>query len=29
MTLNGWIQIALYCAVVVVLVKPVGGSAAS
>ncbi|HZF33703.1 MAG TPA: potassium-transporting ATPase subunit KdpA [Candidatus Angelobacter sp.] len=25
MTLNGWIQIALYCAVVVVLVKPVGG----
>src|SRR5882672_6390747 len=25
MTLNGWIQIALYCAIVVVLVKPVGG----
>jgi potassium-transporting ATPase potassium-binding subunit len=25
MTFNGWIQIALYCAIVVVLVKPVGG----
>src|SRR5882724_743944 len=25
MTLNGWIQIALYCAIVVVLVKAVGG----
>jgi potassium-transporting ATPase potassium-binding subunit len=25
MTLNGWIQIALFCAVVVVLVKPFGG----
>src|SRR6185295_13241177 len=25
MTLNGWIQIALFCAIVVALVKPVGG----
>ena len=25
MTMNGWLQIALYCAVVVALVKPVGG----
>ncbi len=25
MTFNGWIQIALYCAIVVALVKPVGG----
>jgi len=25
MTFNGWIQIALYCAIIVALVKPVGG----
>ena len=25
MTLNGWIQIALYCAIVVALTKPLGG----
>src|SRR5262249_33932692 len=25
MTANGWIQIAVYCAIVVALVKPVGG----
>ena len=25
MTINGWIQIALYCAIVVALVKPLGG----
>src|SRR5215510_14876689 len=25
MTPNGWIQIAVYCAIVVALVKPVGG----
>ena len=25
MTLNGWIQIAVYCAVVIALVKPLGG----
>src|SRR4029077_8972710 len=25
MTFNGWIQIALYCAIVIALVKPVGG----
>jgi K+-transporting ATPase ATPase A chain len=25
MTLNGWIQIALYCAIVVLLVRPLGG----
>ena len=25
MTLNGWIQIALFCAIVVALVKPLGG----
>ena len=25
MTLNGWIQIAIYCAIVVALVKPLGG----
>jgi len=25
MTLNGWIQIALYCAIVVLLVRPIGG----
>jgi K+-transporting ATPase ATPase A chain len=25
MTLNGWIQIAIYCAILVALVKPVGG----
>ena len=24
MTLNGWIQIALYCAIIVALVKPLG-----
>jgi potassium-transporting ATPase potassium-binding subunit len=24
MTLNGWIQIAIYCAIVVALVKPLG-----
>ena len=24
MTLNGWIQIALFCAIVVALVKPLG-----
>ena len=25
MTFNGWLQVALYCAVVVLLVKPFGG----
>lgn len=25
MTFNGWIQIALYCAIIAALVKPVGG----
>lgn len=25
MTINGWIQIALFCAVVLALVKPLGG----
>src|SRR6187549_306316 len=25
MTLNGWIQIAIYCAIIVALVKPLGG----
>ena len=25
MTLNGWLQIALYCAIVTALVKPLGG----
>ena len=25
MTFNGWIQIALFCAVIVLLVKPFGG----
>src|SRR5262245_26872143 len=25
MSLNGWIQIALYCAIVMALVKPLGG----
>ncbi|MGK9231051.1 potassium-transporting ATPase subunit KdpA [Inquilinus limosus] len=25
MTLNGWIQIALYCAIVILLVRPLGG----
>ena len=24
MTLNGWIQIAIYCAIIVALVKPLG-----
>ena len=24
MTINGWIQIAIYCAIVVALVKPLG-----
>ena len=24
MTLNGWIQIAIYCAIVIALVKPLG-----
>jgi K+-transporting ATPase ATPase A chain len=24
MTMNGWIQIAIYCAIVVALVKPLG-----
>ena len=25
MTLNGWLQILLYCGIVLVLVKPLGG----
>ena len=25
MTINGWVQILLYCAIVVALVKPLGG----
>ena len=25
MTLNGWIQILLFCGIVIVLVKPLGG----
>ena len=25
MTLNGWIQILVYCGIVVLLVKPLGG----
>src|SRR4051812_35967570 len=25
MTINGWIQIAIYCAIVLALVRPVGG----
>ena len=25
MTINGWIQIAIFCAIVVALVKPLGG----
>ena len=25
MTANGWIQIALFCAIVILLVKPFGG----
>ena len=25
MTLNGWIQIAIYCAVIIALTKPFGG----
>ena len=24
MTINGWIQIAIYCAIVIALVKPLG-----
>ena len=25
MTLNGWVQIVLYCAIITALVKPMGG----
>ena len=29
MTINGWIQIALYCAIIIAITKPLGGYMAS